>query len=327
MNRVECAIIGAGWAGLSAASMLSACGREVLVLEKARGPGGRSATRRQAGFSLDHGAQYFTARSDAFVQQVQAWRDLGLVQSWDPSIEVIGDRPDDAGQRPSERLVGTPGMNAVLGYLARPLACRYGWHLAAMQYKDGQWQLESAAGERIEAKHLVLTAPAPQTLQLIGKTHPLADRVGAVRMAPCWTLMLGFDRRLDQAPEAAFVNSGPVSWLARNGAKPGRQEESWILQASGKWSSAHLEASPEAVIEALWPVFLELVPAARGRRPALKTVHRWRYAHADNPLDCDFLACADQRLAVAGDWCAGNRIEGAWRSGRAAAAWLTQRAD
>ncbi|TVQ39017.1 MAG: FAD-binding protein [Wenzhouxiangella sp.] len=326
MTIVDYAIVGAGWAGLSAASLLSAAGRDVLVLEKARGPGGRSATRRQAGFSLDHGAQYFTTRSDAFVQQVQAWRDLGLVQAWEPGIEVVGARPGDAGQRPAERLVGVPGMNSVPGYLARSLACRYGWRLERMQYQD-HWHLESSDGECIEARSLVLTAPAPQALELLGENHPLAARVGKVRMAPCWTLMLGFDRRLGEVPDAAFVNAGPASWLARNGAKPGRHEESWVLQASGKWSAEHLEASTDAVVEALWEVFLELVPAARGRRPALKIAHRWRYAHADNPLDCEFLACPEQRLAVAGDWCAGNRVEGAWRSGRAAAAWLSQSAS
>lgn len=324
MTRIDCVIIGAGWAGLSAAALLKMSGREVLVVDKARGPGGRSSTRRQGGFTLDHGAQYFTARSDAFVQQVQAWRDLGLVQAWDPRIEVVGDRPENAGNTPAERLVGVPGMNAVVSYLAKNQRCRFGWRLERMQF-DGRWQLVSSAGERIQADHLLVTAPAPQALALLGPDHPLAEQVAAVRMAPCWTLMLGFDRKLDHGPDAAFVNEGPISWLARNGSRPGRKEESWVVQASGTWSDEHLEEPAEAVAGTLLEAFHALVPAARGRRPSLKTTHRWRYAQAENPMDCQFLACPEQHLAVAGDWCAGNRIEGAWTSGHAAAIWLSER--
>ena len=321
MTRIDCAIIGAGWAGLSAAALLKACGREALVLDKARGPGGRSSTRRQGGFTLDHGAQYFTARSEAFIQQVQAWRDLGLIQAWDPTIDVVGARPDNAGQTPAERLVGVPGMNAVLSYLAKNQRCQFGWRLESMQF-DGHWQLVSSEGERIQARQLLLTAPAPQALALLGSDHPLAKQVAAVRMAPCWTLMLGFDRKLEQGADAAFVNEGPISWLARNGTRPGRKEESWVAQASGSWSREHLEDSADEVADKLLAAFHALVPAASDRRPALKTAHRWRYAQAENPLDCQFLACPEQNLAVAGDWCAGNRIEGAWTSGRAAATWF-----
>ncbi|NQZ46169.1 MAG: FAD-dependent oxidoreductase, partial [Erythrobacter sp.] len=59
-------IIGAGMAGLACASQLIAAGRDVRLLDKGRGPGGRMAARRAnvAGqpSAFDHGAQYFTAR-------------------------------------------------------------------------------------------------------------------------------------------------------------------------------------------------------------------------------------------------------------------------
>lgn len=49
------AVIGAGLAGLTAARELA--GHEVVVFEKSRGPGGRTATRRGPdGMRFDHGA-------------------------------------------------------------------------------------------------------------------------------------------------------------------------------------------------------------------------------------------------------------------------------
>ena len=63
MTRI--AVVGAGMSGLVVARRLAAFGN-VRVFEKSRGPGGRMLTRYADAFEFDHGAQYFTARSNAF---------------------------------------------------------------------------------------------------------------------------------------------------------------------------------------------------------------------------------------------------------------------
>jgi predicted NAD/FAD-dependent oxidoreductase len=57
---MKLAIIGAGMAGLAAAHWLrrERPDIEVLIFEKSRGVGGRTATRRVQGAVFDHGAQY-----------------------------------------------------------------------------------------------------------------------------------------------------------------------------------------------------------------------------------------------------------------------------
>jgi predicted NAD/FAD-dependent oxidoreductase len=52
----EVVVVGAGPAGLTVARELAAAGREVVVLEKSRGPGGRCSTRRTDHGAFDHGA-------------------------------------------------------------------------------------------------------------------------------------------------------------------------------------------------------------------------------------------------------------------------------
>ncbi|MFN3164316.1 MAG: FAD-dependent oxidoreductase, partial [Pseudohongiellaceae bacterium] len=59
------AIVGAGLAGIAAARQLAPLA-DVTVFEKSRGPGGRMATRRAGDFQFDHGAQFFTARTESF---------------------------------------------------------------------------------------------------------------------------------------------------------------------------------------------------------------------------------------------------------------------
>ena len=71
-------VIGAGLSGLMAAQSLQAQGHKVLVVDKGRSPGGRLATRRIGTATLDHGAQFFTVRSEEFAKHVDAWLQQGV---------------------------------------------------------------------------------------------------------------------------------------------------------------------------------------------------------------------------------------------------------
>jgi renalase len=52
---IDIAIIGAGIAGLTCAQQLQQAGKQVVLIDKSRGLGGRLATRRLAGTHADHG--------------------------------------------------------------------------------------------------------------------------------------------------------------------------------------------------------------------------------------------------------------------------------
>ena len=67
-NQPKIAVIGAGLAGVSLAKNLADFA-DITLFEKSRGSGGRMSFRRAGPFSFDHGAQFFTARSEPFDQQ------------------------------------------------------------------------------------------------------------------------------------------------------------------------------------------------------------------------------------------------------------------
>ena len=80
--HAKLAIIGAGISGLSLANLLKDK-FQITIFEKARGVSGRMSTRRAEPYFFDHGAQYFTARTDEFQKFLKPMLDNGLVKRWD----------------------------------------------------------------------------------------------------------------------------------------------------------------------------------------------------------------------------------------------------
>lgn len=300
MTHKSIAIIGAGMAGLSAASALAKAGREVVLFDKGRGPGGRMATRRMATphgeASFDHGAQFFAATDPEFAAQVARWERQGHVAGW-PSAG-----PD--------AWVGTPGMNAPLRAMASLLDVRWGSEINMLRYQDG-WRLDGAAGI-FDA--VVVAIPAEQAARLLGGPAPdLAVRAVAAVSDPCWTVMAAFATPL-ALPDIPSV-SEPLGWAARNSAKPGRSgPESWVLQATTNWSRVHLENTPdEAVAKLLASLPLTVPP------PIAVAAHRWRYGFA-GAAPTGPCWDAGRGIGLCGDWLAGRRIGDAWASGSVVAA-------
>jgi len=309
-RRVKVAVVGAGLAGLTAARILEDQGHEVKLLEKARGPGGRMSTRREGELRFDHGAQYFTARDPRFLRHVVAWRERGLVEEWTGRVLERG---------AETRFVGVPGMSAVCSDIAQGLADgNFGWRLAEARFGNGSWRLENDAGEVVEAEELLLTAPPEQARELL----PLAEvetALAGVRMLPCWAVMAELDRPLAEDWDGAFVNEGPLGWVSNSASKPGRPDrELWVLHASPNWSQEHLEDDAEAVCEALLAAAGDL-PGATAFEARSVRAHRWRYARAAEPLERGAIRIDGLNLTLAGDWCHGSRVEGAFLSGAAAA--------
>jgi len=141
-------------------------------------------------------------------------------------------------------------------------------------------------------------------------------------MGPTWAAMLAFSTPLSVDFDAAFVNVGPLGWLARDSSKPDRKEgERWVLHASADWSQAHVDATVEEVLPQLVEAFFATTGALR-TEPVFAKAHRWRYALATKPLGEDCVMHASGRLIACGDWCLGARIEAAFLSGSAAAGRL-----
>ncbi|MFY7863690.1 NAD(P)/FAD-dependent oxidoreductase [Roseateles sp.] len=333
-SSLRIAVIGSGMAGLSCAVHLQAAGHQVTVFDKSRGVGGRMSTRRTEAWQCDHGAQYFTARSEAFRAELARWVQGGVAALWTPRLQVFG---DVAAHRPDanlQRWVGAPQMTAPAQWLAQGLTLHLETHVQGLRREAQGWRLLGDAARVLDGAfdRVVLALPAPQAAHLLtscSQAQDLAAHADAVRMRGCWALMLHYAQPLDLGFDAAFVNTGPLRWVARNSSKPGRVgAETWLLHAHADWSDQRLDLSSELVAQQMLAAFAAL----GGPAPAAWVVHRWLYADTGPEALADDAARADRgsaclwrpelALGLCGDWLNGGKVEGAWLSGRALAAQI-----
>jgi predicted NAD/FAD-dependent oxidoreductase len=312
-------VIGAGVAGLACASELARADVAVTVLERARGLGGRLATRRRGSLAFDHGAQFITARSRPFVRYVTMAHNAGAAAAWTPKILEDGHRNWDA---PIEEWhVGTPGMSGIVRPLARGLELATGTFVHELLRRDNVWEIETDSGRRLGPFNAVVTAvPAPQALSLLAPHGRAFRHLVNVQMAPCWSLMVSFERGPGIESDVLRWTEGPLALAARECSKPGRPPDrgSWVIQATPRWSREHLEADAQEAAQRLLHAFATALGDGLSA-PTWVQAHRWRHATVEQPLGLPCLLDADIAAGACGDWCIAPRVEAAYESGRAMA--------
>lgn len=178
------------------------------------------------------------------------------------------------------------------------------------------WTLLCDDGKARQVDGVVVATPAEQAADLIRPVAPdIAASARAVRSAPCWALMLAFDRTLSSdVDHVRGDDASPLGWAARNSSKPGRADvEAWVVQAGAGWSAEHLE-TPADDVSVLMMRTLEAALHARLPSVVAQSMHRWRYARSGRD-GRDAIWNEALRLGVCGDCLIGPRVESAWVSG------------
>lgn len=316
------AVVGAGMAGVSCAAALRHAVPGVKIFEKMSSAGGRMCSFRSGGYQYDGGAQYFTARSRAFQQQIEQWRQNWLVAGWEAWLVDLHLGEALSREDGVTRYVGRPVMQSGIEDMAELSDVQYQVEVCRAERAAKRWELFGRDGEPLgDYDALVIAVPAPQALPLLQAAHGLAKAVQSVQMMPCWSVMLAFEQPLNLGFDAAFLVMPKLTWAARDSSKPDRKDgEVWVLHGAPEWSGAHRELEPVEVVMQFLQDF-ELATRRKLPMPVHADARFWPVALTVNPLP-EGSPCYDPelRLGVCGDWCRMPRVEGAYLSGISLAA-------
>ena len=304
-------IIGAGIAGLAAASELLAAGRSVRVIDKSRGVGGRMASRRVGNARFDHGAQFFTVRSPEFAAVVTRAQAAGAVTEWTHGFD---DPPDGHA-----RWRGVDGMTSLCKWMASDAGIELELGRTVTELRD------------YESDAFVLTAPVPQSLAILSfsgllPAPELAREFAGIHYKPTIAILASLDRDPEGLPAHGGRQFGPdggLAFVTDNRAKGISAEPAVTVHLSNAKSNEMWDASDEAVVAFAREEAAALLGSAS---IVASQVQRWRYA---GPVEVHpeptVVWGHDPVVAMAGEAFAGPKVEGAFRSGLAAAAAIDQR--
>ncbi|TFE02289.1 NAD(P)/FAD-dependent oxidoreductase [Jeotgalibacillus salarius] len=279
-------VIGAGMSGLMAARTLQAAGHDVEVIEKGKSVGGRLATRRINDGQADHGAVYFTVRSDHFKHEVKEWESAGLVNEW------FAD--------PYPRYAGTNGMNKIAKYLARDLNVRLNEKVVSLSPEDG---VTLSASDQLNYDAVILTAPLPQaadllessTLSLTAADKKLREHI----FEPAFVGLIELEKNIQVGEYGLLDEELPEGVLKIvNNADKGMSESSILsVYMTGDWSEAWFDREEEALSEILRLTNQQL----EGLEVTSKQLKRWRYAQAKQVFNAPFYKLENHPVWLCGD--------------------------
>lgn len=314
VSRPRVVVVGAGLAGLTAARELVSHDVDVIVFDKGRGVGGRMATRRidtPSGTAvLDHGAQFFTARSDAFRSMVAEWERDNVVYEW---CRGFG----DTDGHPRYAVHG--GMAALTKHLARDLDVRTSTLVFSVSHGDtDRWVVTLDDGSAHAADGVILTCPIPQSYSLVANT--------SIEL-PNDLLMTDYERTLgvlavldrpSAVPDPGGLQNpdGVFSWVGDNRRKGVSTIPALTLHANPAWSLEHWDAPHDDAHAALLAAAREYIGDAEVIESQFK---RWRFATPMMVWPDAHWRDDSGSLVLAGDAFAGPKVEGAVTSGLSAA--------
>lgn len=267
-------IIGAGPCGLYLGHQLTKNNKSVQIVEKSRGVGGRVATRRIEGEIADHGAPYLK-----FSPQLV---DLLF------ELEIPGIKVDGPG------IFYEDGMTLLFKKMASALNVKKEIRIIKLEHKCDQWQAFGDNGETFTASHLILTAPLPQSLELLKNSDLKYDpELEKIKYSKALIGLFKTDDEITPGKQVSEHIHSVFSMKERNGS-----DRISILRLSEENSEALFENPDEIILQKIENLFIEAFPEAK--TIYFRELKKWRYVQPHSSLPYPYAEVAPQ-LYLAGD--------------------------
>ena len=231
------------------------------------------------------------------------------------------------------RYRGTEGMNSIAKWLARRVVESGGsivtdHQVTAVTRGEDGWRFEHDGGSAVRGDDAILTAPVPQTLELLRRGDVALDEeiesaLAAITYKPTLALLMTLDRPSamrapggDQRSEDDFF-----TFVADNALKGLSAEPALTFHLNGDESHRRWDDDPEVVTSDL---LAEAQAWLGDATPTSVQLKKWRYAGPHTPHSDPFVVArrGPGSLVVAGDAFAGPKVEGAFNSGLAAGGFV-----
>jgi predicted NAD/FAD-dependent oxidoreductase len=274
------------------------------VFDKARGVGGRLATRRSDSAKFDHGAQFYRLK-EPLKEMHDRWLQKNLVKLWF----------EDDGE---SHYIANEGMTALAKDLAGDNEVHLNERATRLRRVDGKWQVTFESERNEIADEVILTCPVPQALELLRSSEvSYSDRLNEVTYTKALVLLI------ENSPSPfRFKNHGYLEPKNSSIFSIADQREKTISKVNaltvtlGAEISDRLFDAPES--EVFQAAVKELKKLSPDFEPGEMQLKKWRYCQVQKTFG-ELFSQVSSGLYLAGDGFGGASLNGAARSATALA--------
>lgn len=334
IQTADVIIVGMGVCGISAAIQIQKNPTlKWLGIDKGRSIGGRLATRRIGAETFDHGAQFFTARSPDFNAVVKDALGAGIIKEWCRGFKGKSNGAELDG---FPRFMAKGGMNQFAKALSRDLVSDrviVNRKISDIYMHSNGFCVKDSMSQEILSTNLILTAPVPQALEMLGNLDGIEglqdakQSLSSIHYDPCIAVMALFDVETIPNLDIPFqFADGAIAFLSDNGRKGiSSSDGALTIHLSADASRECFSLGDDEVFNFVHTSLRRLFPDSSFVLRNIPSIHRWRYASPRMVLDAPYLELTGkstgtgpvQKLFFAGEAFAGPKIEGAYLSGLA----------
>lgn len=268
-------IIGAGISGLILGNGLVQQGRNILILEKSRGVGGRISTRRIDDQGLDHGTLYLEHDTNL----------LDLIFNCGLSNNL---RFTDEGY------FVAGGMTAFPKALAKNIPITKEARATSLTRENSRWKIETDHAGTFMANNLVVTAPLPQALELLEHSRLQLN-------LPLEVTSLSYTKGLlalitANGPEPRPFIANPDIFSLTPMLQRGLHPKGYVLRMTPDFSERNYHFPDEELLKMLTREFINSFSTAPEILSA--ELKKWKYLQPKAALEIPYLEAAPSLFLI-----------------------------
>ena len=300
------AIIGTGLSAIfSAIHLRKNTDLEINLFDKARGLGGRLATRRAEGGKFDHGAQYFSIERISNLPEIQMLINEGVINNIEDKDIYFS--PD--------------GMTNIAKKLLIDFNIFKEHKLVSIDKENENYKLFFENGSTLNSDYIIMSCPMPQSLEILNKSkidydNNLIKALEDLNYFPCIVVMIKSEIKLSNLDKhiGTDVDSKNISWIGDNyGKKVSSIENYYTIQCSPEFSYENFENEYDETNKKLKHEMEKIF----GSNYQILSNHKWIYSIPKNFYQGDNSLVINKKdfLGLCGDIFTNGRFDGAITSG------------
>ena len=299
-------IIGTGLSAIfSAIHLRKNTDLEINLFDKARGLGGRLATRRAEDGKFDHGAQYFSIERISNLPEIQMLINEGVISNIEDKDIYFS--PD--------------GMTNIAKKLLMDFNIFKEHKLVSIDKENENYKLFFENGSTFNSDYIIMSCPMPQSLEILNKSkidydNNLIKDLEDLSYFPCIVVMIKSEIKLSNLDKhiGTDVDSKNISWIGDNYRKKVSSIENYYtIQCSPEFSYENFENEYDETNKKLKNEMEKIF----GSNYQILSNHKWRYSIPKNFYQGHNSLVINQKnfLGLCGDIFTNGRFDGAITSG------------